>query len=749
MDLCGPWRVAASTEDLRRSFTDESFDDSGWEPAVVPGHWRSVPTLGDSDGPVLYRKRFATRSPGPSRRCFLVFDGLFYQGSVWMDGQYLGDTEGYFYPHSFEISQLLANGDEHLLALEVSCAPPTDWTAKRNVTGVFQHSPYIDPAWNPGGIWGRVHIDETGPLRIVSLKVLCQEANSDRATLDLEVEVDSVTPLRATLRTQVARAVLPPLPTAREQSADSGPLSAATPAGAALRHSEHNLSAGMNRLRWTVAVESPDLWWPKALGNQPLYGVEVDAAVTDGIPPLDGPTPPDHSPPADSSSVSDRRQVVTGLRQTRLRSFVTTLNGERMYLKGVNCAPTRRDIATATPAEVVRDVRLASEAGFDLMRLDGHIARPEFYAEADRLGMLIWQDLPLKWGYAAIRRRAALEARRAVRILGHHPSIVAWCAHNEAFRVDSAPSDFQRRQTPLRVAATSVRPDWDAALLDRTLRRALESEDGTRAVISRSGALPHPGGATDSHLFFGWSYGDAAGLASLISRLPIAGRFVGAFGAQSVPDSADFMNPRSWPDLDWDGLAAHFGMDTQTFQERLPPSHFATFDEWRAASQRLQANLLRYQIETLRRLKYRPSGGFCVSMLADAQPAVSFSLFDHNRLPKSAYRAVRAACAPLIVCADRLSATYSPGDRVSLSVHAVNDMRRPVERATVEAVIRYPGGERHWRFEGDVPADSCVLIAKPSFALPDSAATGRLVVELALGWAGGRASNRYLASVVM
>ena len=736
MDLSGPWSVAASTEDLRRSFIEDSFDDSGWEPAVVPGHWRSCPTLEDSDGPVLYRRRFNARTPGPSRRCFLVFDGVFYQGSVWMDGQYLGDTEGYFYPHSFEVTQLLATASEHLLALEVTCTPPTDWTAKRNVTGVFQHSSYIDPAWNPGGIWGRVHIDETGPLRIVSVKVLCQEANSDRATLDLEVEVDSVTALRATLRTRVSKTNLPS-PAAREEPVGSDPRITAASAGATLRQSEHKLSAGMNRLRWTVAVESPDLWWPKALGNQPLYEIEVDAAVTEG------------PPPAENSAASDRRQVVTGLRQSRLRNFITTINGERMYLKGVNCAPTRRDLATATPAEVVRDVRLASEAGFDLMRLDGHIARPELYTEADRLGMLIWQDLPLKWGYAGVRRQAALEARRAVRLLGHHPSIVAWCAHNEAFRVDSAPSEFQRRQTPLRVAATSVRPDWDAALLDRSLRRALESEDGTRAVIGRSGALPHPGGATDSHLFFGWSYGDAAGLASLISRLPIAGRFVGAFGAQSVPDSADFMNPRDWPDLDWDGLAAHFGMDSQTFQERLPASDFATFDEWRAASQRLQANLLRYQIEALRRLKYRPSGGFCVSMLADAQPAVSFSLFDHNRLPKSSYRAARAACAPLIVCADRLSATYHPGDRVSLSVHAVNDMRRTVERATVEAVIRHPGGERRWRFEGEVPSDSCVLIAKPSFALPGSTAPGRLVVELALGWAGGRASNRYLASVAM
>ena len=731
MDLSGPWRVAESTEELRRSFADRSFIDERWAAAEIPGHWRSVPSLGHSDGPVLYRRLFTAEGVGPSERCFLVFDGIFYQGSVWFDGEYLGDSEGYFYPQSFEVTQLLGQGGEHVVAVEVGCSTPADRTAKRNLTGVFQHSAYIDPQWNPGGIWGRVHLQRTGPLRIVSLKVLCREANSDRATLAMEAEVDSVTPLPALLRTTVRKVQGGRGTGDAGGTADVRRIAAGVEgAVAASRDSEHNLSAGFNRLRWTVAVESPDLWWPKALGEQPLYEVAVESA------------------PSNDSFVSDSRRVVTGLRQVRVRNFVATLNGERMFLKGVNCAPTRRDPAAATPEEVIRDVTLASDAGFDLMRLEGHVARPELYEEADRLGMLIWQDLPLQWGYSGVRRQATREARRAVRLLGHHPSIAMWCAHNEPVRSDPGGPDIPKKLTPLRSAATAVRPDWETSMLDRSVRRTLEAEDGTRGVVAHSGVLPHPAGATDSHLYFGWYYGDATGLSTLLSRVPIAGRFVGAFGAQSIPDSADFMGPEAWPDLDWDNLAAHFGMDAETFGERLPTSDYATFDEWRAASQRMQANLLRYQIETLRRLKYRPTGGFCMSMLADAQPAVSFSIFDHNRLPKSAYRAVRAACAPLIVTADKLSPTYKPGEQVRFAIHAVSDMRRPVERATVEAVVRYPGGERRWRFRGEVPADSCILIGRPSFSLPAATGAGRVVVELALGWSGGRASNRYLASVV-
>ena len=52
----------------------------------------------------------------------------------------------------------LQQQSEHLLAVEVTCSKPTDLTAKRNLTGVFQHWDLIDPEWNPGGIWQPVTI---------------------------------------------------------------------------------------------------------------------------------------------------------------------------------------------------------------------------------------------------------------------------------------------------------------------------------------------------------------------------------------------------------------------------------------------------------------------------------------------------------------------------------------------------------------------------------------------------------------
>src|SRR4029453_12917403 len=101
----------------------------------------------------------------------------------------------------------------------------------------------------------------------------------------------------------------------------------------------------------------------------------------------------------------------------------------------------------------------------------------------------------------------------------------------------------------------------------------------------------------------------------------------------------------------------------------------STFAAWRNATQDYQATVVRRQVEELRRLKYRPAGGFAVSRLADAHPGITTALLDHERRPKAAYAALQAACRPVIVVADRLPAAVTPGEALALDVHVVSDRR--------------------------------------------------------------------------
>ena len=705
MELGGRWRAVVADEALRRSYPEPDYDDAGgdWADLEVPGHWRRAPGFEATDGPLLARRRFEAAAPAEvGRRSWLTFDGLFYQADVWLDGSYLGDTEGYFFPHTFEVTEQLAERSEHLLATEVTCSAQRDRTAKRNLTGVFQHWDCFDPDWNPGGIWRPVRLHETGPVRIHRLRVHCAEATSALAILNFRAILDAAEGTTVQLRTIVA-----------------GHLDTTE---------EHTLAAGENRVEWRTGVEDPPLWWPHALGDANLVDVTVEARVLDRGAGGAGETPP-----------SDTRTLRTGLRKIALSNWIASVNGERLFLKGTNQGPTRMALGEATPDELRRDVELAKAANLDLFRVHAHVSRPELYEAADEAGVLVWQDLPLQWGYArGTRKQAVRQAREAVDLLGHHPSIAIWCAHNEPLTIDVEPgADVDLRKVARRTIRGMVLPSWNKNVLDSSLRRALGKADRSRPVVAHSG-LP----TGDSHLYFGWYHGDERDLPGALGAWPRLGRFVSEFGAQAVPDTDGFLDPAAWPDLDWARLGRHHALQ-RTFFERngLDPAAFATFDEWRDATQAYQAELLRRHVETLRRLKYRPAGGFAQFCFADGHPAVTWSVLDHERRPKQALAALTEACAPVIVVADRPDASYRPGEAVALDVHVVSDRREALSELTVTATLSWTGDDHFRAWTGDVPADSCVRIGTLPFVVPD--APGPLTLDLICQGDGTLATNRY------
>jgi beta-mannosidase len=687
VDLSGTWRATAADDELRRSGIGLDVDDDEWCDVTVPGHWRSYGPDFAGDGPILYRKRFELPAPAAGARRWITFDGIFYQADVWLDGAYLGDPEGYFFPHSFDISALSRLGEDHVLAVEVTCNPERGTAGRRNITGLFQHSEAVDRDWNPGGIWRPVLVYDTGPVKLDRLRVLCRDADDTRAHLRLHARLDSDVARMVRVRT----------------SAD----------GDVVGETEHPLAAGINEIEWSLDIDRPRLWWPRALGDQPLTDIDVELLV-------DG-------------ELSDRRSRRTGLREVAWNDWVCTINGERMFLKGANLLPTRPGLADATDAAVRRDVELAVEAGLDALRVQAHIAGHELYRAADELGMLLLQDFPLQWGYARqIRREAVRQAREAVDSLGHHPSIVQWCAHDEP--VAEAPQvETDRRSRRLRRFMAQQLPSWNKSVLDRWVKRAFEQADPTRPTIAHGGVAPHLPqlDGTDSHMWLGWHRGEVGELAELARLLPRLVRFVSEFGAQSVPDDAErFVDISRWPELDWDDLREHHGLEVEVMTERVPPAEHPTFGAWRTATQRNQAQILRHHIETLRRLKYRPTGGFCFSWLADPSAMISASVLDDERHPKLAWAAIVEACRPVVVITDPLPAVLAPGEEIDLEVHVVNDLRVAVADATVAVTCSWRGGRRQWRFRGEVDADSCVLVGRLELTVPD--APGDLLLGLAL-----------------
>ena len=766
MDLGGLWRVAAGTERQRRTFHEFDHDDSDWAAMRVPSHWAQ--SIGTAPSPfageesMLYRHRF--EGPGESqgqtglsdparpelgtgsglpgetqghtglseaerrgdsgqpfadeeteaaRRWWLRLEGVAQQGDIWLDGKYLAHTDGYFVPYELEITEQIAARSEHLLAIDATCRRFGDPDNRSTLTGALQ-DPELCGSEDliVGGVWRPVRLRSSGPVAICHARAVCADVRTDDSnSAGGRNGADVRTGGRNSADGRTSDSNGADVRTGGSNSAGGRGVSARlvlrvvldVPGGgtvylrtrvAGTEHvHSHHAADGENRVEWNVDVADPPLWWPHALGDQPLCDLTMDALV--------------------EGEVHDRRRFRIGFRSVEMRRWVLHVNGERLFLKGANLLPTQQLLGSASPSEVAADVKAARNAGLDMIRPLAHIARPETYEAADELGMLIWQDLPIR---GVMSRSVAAEARRQARetvdLLGHHPSIAVWCAHDDPF-------PRSKRPTATPPAFRRLGPSWNRDVLDRRLARVLSRCDGSRPVVPHTGVPPHLPSleGTTSQLWFGLHGGRAADLAATLARVPTMGRFVSAFG---TPVAAD------------------------------------------------QPEVVKTIVETLRRLKYRPTGGFLLHALADtgitpgvealASPDRGFGVLDRLRRPKPGWQALMDACRPIAVVADPLPASVRGGDRLEAAVHVLNDTRGDAEGMEVRARVIGPGGavvsEQRW--QGSAPADDCVVVGRVGVEVPFRG-PGELTVELTLTPGGTQpdgkphppvATNRYRTLII-
>jgi len=112
------------------------------------------------------------------------------------------------------------------------------------------------------------------------------------------------------------------------------------------------------------------------------------------------------------------------------------LNGEPLFQfglldqgwwpDGLYTAPTDKALAS--------DIEKTKDLGFNLIRKHVKVEPDRWYYHADRLGMLVWQDMPSadNKGPEAEQEFAA-ELQRVVDALRNHPSIIMWVPFNEGW----------------------------------------------------------------------------------------------------------------------------------------------------------------------------------------------------------------------------------------------------------------------------------------------------------------------------
>jgi hypothetical protein len=118
----------------------------------------------------------------------------------------------------------------------------------------------------------------------------------------------------------------------------------------------------------------------------------------------------------------------------------TYLNGEPIFM----CGPLDQGfwpdgLYTAPTDEALRfDIEATKQYGFNTARKHVKVEPSRWYYWCDKLGLLVWQDMPSKWNDSSKQSREVAkqfegELEAMLKALHNHPSIVMWVPFNEGW----------------------------------------------------------------------------------------------------------------------------------------------------------------------------------------------------------------------------------------------------------------------------------------------------------------------------
>ena len=429
-DLSGPWQ----------------FDYGSWDEPVEPRlrsePWRArtiqVPFPPESEAsgiadpgyhPVLWYRRRITAAEVeaagfvPGRRLLLHFGAVDYRAQVWVNGGHAGGHEGGHTPFTVELTRFAGEPLEVVVRVEDD---PLDLEQPRGKQD-WQPEPHVIWYHRTSGIWQPVWLESVPEQHLTRLRWRSDVA---AARVDLDYELAE-----------------PPAPGASIEVALSL-------AGAPI--AEVRVTAA--RPRGTVAIPVPRL----------ANGQDLDAICWS----------PEHPHLVDATvSVAGGGEldVVTsylGIRSVATGGGAFLLNGRPYPIRGVLSQGYWPQSHLAAPsADALRaEVELIKELGFTTARLHQKIEDPRLLYWADRLGLLVWAELPSALEFSATTvQRLAQEWLEAIRRDWSHPSIVVWVPMNESWGAQHAEADPAQRQ------------------LLQALYHLTKSVDGSRLVVSNDG----------------------------------------------------------------------------------------------------------------------------------------------------------------------------------------------------------------------------------------------------------------------
>jgi Glycosyl hydrolases family 2, sugar binding domain/Glycosyl hydrolases family 2, TIM barrel domain/Glycosyl hydrolases family 2 len=395
-DLSGRWGFAVDDADegLRGRWYESSAPFDREIVVPFPPESRASGIADTGFHPVVwYRRGVAVPPVAPGERLLLHFGAVDYRADVWVDGQYVGGHEGGHTPFTLDVTHALEPGRaEHVVVVRAEDRPG-DVTQPR---GKQDWRPEPHSVWydRTTGIWQPVWLERVPDLHVTELHWV---PDVPGASIGVQVRLSRVPdrPVTVRVRLRLGEELL-----AEQAVRMADDVLHHTIALPAARNAQD-----LSRLTWSP--QSPAL---------------VDAEVT---------------VLADDRAVDDVRSYL-GFRSAGFADGMFLLNGRPLFLRLVLEQGYWPDSLLAAPdADALRrEVELVKELGFNGVRLHQKVEDPRFLYWCDRLGLLVWSEMPSAYSFSTIAiERLTREWLDVVRRDRSHPCVVTWVPLNESWGV--------------------------------------------------------------------------------------------------------------------------------------------------------------------------------------------------------------------------------------------------------------------------------------------------------------------------
>lgn len=649
----------------------------------------------------MYRTSFVVTEEQLNRdAAVLELDGLDTYADVFLNGALILRSDNMFVGHKVPVKSVLRKGENRLLIRFRSAVkealpqwetngfdyPADNDHSSKRVSIYTRKAPY-SYGWDWGirlatcGIWRPVRLVFSDVARIEDYYVRQASVSASKADVDNRLEITNVTsqPVSALLKV------------AYHYSANDTKEV----------QKQIELRPGENTVSLPVMIDNPHLWMPNGWGEPSLYKFTVSVSV-DGV-----------------EVASQERQV--GLRSIRVvmeddehgKSFYFEVNGHPMFAKGANFIPDDALLPNVTPERYKRILEDVKAANMNMLRVwgGGIYEDDKFYDEADRNGILIWQDFlfacttyphdPL------FLKRVEAEAEYNIKRLRGHASLAMWCGNNEIYE-GVRYWGWKNKYTA--EAFAEMNRGYDV-LFRQLLPDMVKRFDSDRFYMHGSPyeanwGRPESWKIADSHNWGTW-YGRKP-FESFDSEIP---RFMSEYGFQAFPEMKTIRTFAEEKDFELESpvMNAHqkatignaLIKQTMSLYYKVP----AKFEDLVYVGLVLQGQGMRHGIEAHRR--NRP---YCMGslfwQLNDSWPVVSWSSIDYYGNWKAMQYQSQRAFAPVLINA------IKEGD--DLCVYLISDelQDRDDVRLTVELMDFDGKSHGKWTHSGKLSANTSMLFLK-------------------------------------